>query len=217
MDTQYSERGPLNPLLIITIVLSVAMVGLAIFGVWSFLNYNDQKNNVDQKIEAAIAEARRQQSEEDEAKFAEREKQPTKLFVGPEDLGRVEFHYPKTWSGYVDKSGGNGTYEAYFQPGVVPPLGSSTPYALRISIENKAYDQVLNDYQDEVKKGEVRSSAATVNGESGNRLEGKIDKDIDGVLLLFKVRDKTLKVYTQSRAFQADLDNIILPSLVFNR
>ena len=224
MDAQSSysyndhQRGDFNPLIIVVIVLTVLTIGLGGFGIWSFLNFNDQKNNVDEKIAAAVAEAKREQSVEDEAKFAEREKQPTKQFVGPEDLGRVEFHYPKTWSGYVDNLGqGSGTYEAYFQPGVVSPISGGTPYALRVSIDNESYDSVLEGYQAQVKEGELKSSAVTVNGETGTRLEGKFDDEIDGVMILLKVRDKTLRVYTESRTFQPDLENIILPSLVFNR
>lgn len=219
MEKQTSyERGELNSLLIVTIVLAVLVVGLGGFGIWSYLNYTDQKNNVDQKIDVAVAEAKRVQSEEDELKFAEREKQPTKQFVGPDELGRVEFNFPKTWSGYVDKLGqGSSNYEAYFMPGTVPPLSSKTPYALRITVENKTYEDTLERYQDKVRKGELRSTPATIQGESGTRIEGKFSKEVDGVMVVFKVRDKTLMVYTESRTFQPDFENIILKSLIFKR
>jgi len=201
---------------VITIVLSVLVLGLGGFSIWSFVNYSDQKNNVDQKVEQAVSAAKLKQSQDDEVKFADREKQPNKQFVGPEDLGRVEFNYPKTWSGFVEKSQANG-YEAYFMPGVVPPLNSNTPYALRITIESKSYESVIDSYQEKVKKGELRSTPVTIQGENGNRLEGKFSKDIDGVMVIFKVRDKTLRVYTESRTFQPDFENIILKSLIFNR
>ncbi len=219
METQTSyERGEFNPLLIVTIVLAILMVGLGGFGIWSYVNYTDQKNNVDQKVEAAVADAKRKQSEEDEAKFAEREKQPTKQFVGPDELGRVQFNFPKTWSGYIEKLGsGAQAYEAYFMPGIVPPLSGSTPYALRVTIEPKSYESILDGYQDKVRKGELRSTPVTIQGENGNRLEGKFSKEIDGVMVLFKVRDKTLKLYTESRTFQPDFENIILKSLIFSR
>jgi cytoskeletal protein RodZ len=217
MNTQTSiERGEVNPLVVITIVLGVLVVGLGGFSIWSFVNYSDQKNNVDQKVEQAVSAAKLKQSQDDEVKFADREKQPNKQFVGPEDLGRVEFNYPKTWSGFVEKSQATG-YEAYFMPGVVPPLNSNTPYALRITIENKSYESVIDSYQEKVKKGELRSTPVTIQGENGNRLEGKFSKDIDGVMVIFKVRDKTLRVYTESRTFQPDFENIILKSLIFNR
>lgn len=212
------QRGEVNPLLLISIVLTILVLGLGSFSIWAFVNYTDQKNNVDQKISAAVANAKRQQSNDDEAKFAEREKQPTRVFAGPDDLGRVQVNYPKTWSVYVDKDGsGNSNYEAYFAAGVVPPILSRTPYALRITIENKSYEDVLKVYQELVKKGDLRSSPVTLQGQTGTRLDGKFSKDISGSMVLFKVRDKTLEVHTQSPTFVSDYDNIILPSLIFNK
>lgn len=211
------QQGGVNPLVVVNIVLVVLVLGLTGATIWAYTRYTDQKNNVDQKIAAAVADAKRQQGNEDESKFAEREKQPTRTFIGPEDLGRVQLSYPKTWSVYVDKNGGaSSDYQAYFQPNVVPPLVSKTPYALRVSIENKSYDQVLLAYQDLVKKGELKSSPVAIQGQNGNRLDGNFSKDIQGSMVLFKVRDKTLEVYTQSRTFQADFDQIILASLNFN-
>lgn len=102
-------------------------------------------------------------------------------------------------------------------PGIVPPLSGSTPYALRVTIEPKSYESILDGYQDKVRKGELRSTPVTIQGENGNRLEGKFSKEIDGVMVLFKVRDKTLKLYTESRTFQPDFENIILKSLIFSR
>jgi len=218
MDTQNSyERGGLNPLILIVVVLSIVVVGLAGFGIWAYINYGDAKTNLDDKINAAVADAKRAQSATDEAQFAEREKQPTKQFVGPDDLGRVSFLFPKTWSGYVDKLGtSSSNYEAYFQPGTVPPLDSGTPYALRITILNKSYEDTLAGFQEKVKKGDVHTTTATIDGQTGSRLDGKIETNIDGVMVLLKLRDKTLEVYTESRTFQPDFDNTILSSLKFN-
>ncbi len=212
------ERGEVNPLLLISIVLTILVLGLGSFGIWSYVNYSDQKNNVDQKISAAVADAKRQQTSDDQASFAEQEKQPTRQFIGPDDLGRVQVNYPKTWSVYVDKDGsGTNNYEAYFAAGVVPPIDSKTPYALRITVENKTYDDVLKAFQDTVKKGDLKSSPVTLQGQTGTRLDGNFSKTVSGSMVLFKVRDKTLEVYTQSPTFASDYNNIILPSLIFNK
>jgi hypothetical protein len=212
------ERGDFNPLIVVIIILGVMVVGLSSFSVWAYINYNEQKNNVDQKVGAAVAEAKRLQAEEDETKFAEREKLPTRQFVGPDDFGHVSFQYPKTWSAFVSRLGtGGANYEAYLQPGVVPPLDSQTPYALRITILDRKYESVLNDYQQTVKDGKIRSTQTTVNGDNATRMEGQIEQSVDGVMILAKIRDKTLKVYTESRTFQPDLDNTIIPSLQYNR
>lgn len=213
-----SEYGEVNPLLLISIVLTVLVLGLGAFSIWAYVNYADQKNNVDQKISAAVADAKQQQTTVDEAQFAQREKQPTIQFTGPADLGGVRLNYPRTWSVYVGSDGTQGSnYEAYFSPGVVPPITGKDPFALRITIVNRTYDTILLTYQDQVKKGALKSSSVTAQGESGTRLDGNFTPTISGSMVLFKVRDSTLEVYTQSPTFASDFDNIILPSLTFNK
>jgi len=211
------QAGEVNPLLLISIVLTILVLGLGSFSIWSYVNYTDQKNNVDQKISAAVSDAKRQQGVEDQTKFAEQEKQPTRQFVGPDDLGRVQLNYPKTWSVYVDQDGAStSNYEAYFSVGVVPPVKGNTPYALRVTIVKKSYESILQTFQEQVKKGELKSSPVTLQGQNGTRLDGNFSKDIKGSMVIFKVRDKTLEVYTQSPTFVPDYEQIILPSLTFN-
>lgn len=218
MQKRHSESGEVNPLLLISVVLTILVLGLGSFSIWAYVNYNDQKDNVDQKISAAVATAKKQQSDVDASKFAEQEKQPTRKFTGPSDLGSVELSYPKTWSVYIDKDGSNNTnYEAYFSPGVVPPITSKAPYALRVTVEKKGYEDVLQGYNNKVKKGELKSSAITLQGQTGTRLDGSFSDDVKGSMVLFKVRDKTLEVYTQSDTFASDYEKIILPSLSFNK
>ncbi len=219
MSAKYNanQAGEVNPLLLISIILTILVLGLGSFSIWSYVNYTDQKNNVDQKISAAVADAKRQQSTDDEAKFAEREKQPTRQFIGPDDLGRVQLNYPKTWSVYVDQDGaGTSNYESYFSTGVVPPVKGKTPYALRVTIIKKSYESILQTFQEQVKKGDLKSSPITLQGQTGTRLDGSFTKDIQGSMVIFKVRDKTLEVYTQSPTFVPDYNQIILPSLTFN-
>jgi len=212
-----SESGEVNPLLLVSVVLTILVLGLGSFSIWAYVNYNDQKDNVDQKISAAVATAKKQQSDADATKFAEQEKQPNRKFTGPSDLGSVELSYPKTWSVYVDKDGSNSNYEAYFAAGVVPPISGKTPYALRVTVERKAYEDVIQAYQSKVKKGELKSSSITLQGQTGTRLDGSFSDDVKGSMVLFKVRDKTLEVYTQSDTFTSDYEKIILPSLSFNK
>ena len=209
-----NERGAAG--LVIACVISIILV--LIFGsvmIWALVNYNDQKTNVDAKITAAVADAKKAQAEEDESKFAEREKDPNKDFVGPSDLGQIQFKYPKTWSAYKNIETAS-TLEAYLQPGVVHPVSSRQAYALRVSVLDRPYEQELKTYQGLVQKGDLRSSPVTVNGFNGNRIDGKFSKDIEGSMVVFKVRDKTLKIFTESPTFRGDFDGIILKTLKFN-
>ena len=102
------ESGSANPLLVASILLALLSAGLAGFGIWSYTNYLDQKNNTDAKIETAVTKAKSVQAAVLEKDFVEREKQPYTKFNGPDDLGHVSFDYPKTWSVYVEKNGSLG-------------------------------------------------------------------------------------------------------------
>lgn len=211
------EAGAVNPLLIVSILLTLLSAGLAGFGFWAFSQYQDHKNNVDSKIAVAVVDAKKEQTAIDEKDFAEREKQPTRAFVGPDDFGRVTFQFPKTWSAYVAKDGeGGGAYEAYLQPGVVPPVANTTPFATRVVVEDKQYEQVLKNYEALVKKGTLKSSPITIGSFNGVRLDGEFSKDRKGTAVIFKIRDKALTVASDADAFRGDFNDIVLKSLTFN-
>lgn len=57
------------------------------------------------------------------------------------------------------------------------------------------------------------------NVQPGIKLDGAIGQSQQGAqngsMVIIKVRDKTLKIYTQSTSFSADFTKIILPSLTF--
>lgn len=211
---QKRQEGAVSGLLIANVVLLLLVMAFGSVMIWALVNYNDQKSNVNAKVEVAVAEAKKIQSQEDDKKFAELEKAPYRQFVGPDDLGRVTFSYPKTWSVYIDKEGQS--YEAYLHPLTVHPVSSNRPYAARVSISDKTYDKSLAEYEGLVKKGDLKSSPVTINGFTGNRLDGKFNKDVEGSMVLFKVRDKTLRVYTESPTFRTDFNEIVLKTFSFN-
>jgi hypothetical protein len=205
------EQGAVSGSLIAIIGLIVLVLGCGGAAIWAYSNYNEQKTNVDGKISLAIATAKKEQGDVDEAKFAEREKEPNRQFVGPDDYGRVTFNYPKTWSVYEakDVTQNGGTYEAYLNPVSVPPISSVQQFALRVTIEQRDYDKVVSTYESFVKKGDLRTSAATSNGNSGTRLDGNFSKDIRGAAVIYKIRDKTLTIRTDADTFKPDFENII--------
>lgn len=216
MNHSSSQAGSVNPLLIASILLALLSAGLGGLSVWAFANYQDQKNNTDAKIEAAVTKAKATQSAELEKNFIEREKQPYAKFNGPDDLGRVTFDYPKTWSVYVENNGSKGDYEAYLNPGSVPTVSTSQPFATRVVIDDRTYEDTLRSYEGLVKKGSLKSSPITANGFTGVRLDGAFSKTREGSSVIFKVRDKTLLISTDATTFRADFDGIVLKSLDFN-
>lgn len=196
--------------LIIKIVLIFVSVASLAFAGWSFVSYLNQKKDVDTKIEAAVSEAKKTQVDADEAKFAEREKEPNRQFIGPDDYGQVTFSYPKTWSMYVGKDASSGgSYEAYLNPITVQTISTTQQYALRVTILQSDYDTVVSGYNALVKKGDLVSSSVTINGNNGVRLDGSFSKDIRGSEVIFKIRDKTLTIRTDANTFKPDFDALI--------
>ncbi len=212
------EYGGVSGSLIAIIGLVILVVVAGSLAIWAYLNYTEQKTNVDGKVSLAVAEAKKEQGDIDEAKFAEREKEPNRQFVGPDDYGRLTFNYPKTWSVYVakDVSTSGGTYEAYLNPVTVPPVSSIQQYGLRVTIEQRDYDAVIRSYEALVKKGDLRSSATSANGNDGTRMDGSFTRDIRGAAVIYKIRDKTVTLRTDADTFKPDFENII-KTIKFNQ
>lgn len=217
MNRTLRERGVTNIWLLLSITFIITTLAAAGVMTWALLNYFDQKDNVDTKVATAVATAKKEQADKDEANFTEREKEPNRQFAGPDDYGSLAFNYPKTWSVYVDKDASTGDiYQAYLNPVSVPPVKATEQYALRVTIESKDYDQVLASYESLVKKGDLKSSAVKANEQNGTRLDGSFTKDIRGAAVIFKIRDKTVTLRTDADTFKADFDALVA-TLTFNQ
>lgn len=210
--SSYRQQGNHMALLFVTIGISVFTVIFAGLAVWAFMNYKDQKDNVDDKISQAVADAEKKQGDELEAKFTQREKEPLKSFAGPADYGTLEFKYPKTWDLYVANDGsstGDG-YDAYLNPGSVPSITSKdSRYALRVSIVNTSYEEILGNFQARVQKGDLKSSPTKANGQTGTRLDGLFSKDVRGAAVVYKIRDKTAIIRSDADTFKPDFEKLI--------
>jgi hypothetical protein len=210
------ESGIMNTWMIVGVTFIIVTIIAGGAATWAIINYYDQKTNVDNKVDTAVATAKKDQADSDEAKFTARDKEPNRAFVGPDDYGRLSFNYPKTWSVYVNKDVTNGgTYEAYLNPVSVPPVSAAQQYALRVTIEEKDYDKVLATYDSLVKKGDLKSSAVKAGDQNGTRLDGSFSKDIRGSAVVFKIRDKTVTLRTDADTFKADFDALIA-TITFN-
>lgn len=208
------EQGGIDGAMIAVILLSLGVVVMGALAGWLYVQYNDQKTNVDAKVSSAVAEAKRKQAEDDDAKFAQREKEPNRQFIGPGDYGRLTFDYPKTWSVYIASDTSNGgDYQAYLNPLEVPPVsagGNSTQrFALRVVIQNKAMKDVVSQYDSLVQTGKLSSRTFDTNGQTGTRLDGSFSDDVRGAVVIFKIRDKTVSIFTDADTFKPDFENII--------
>jgi hypothetical protein len=216
-----NQSGAINILLIPLILLVLFFIGAMSFAAWAYQGRQDYKNNVDQKVDAAVVVAKQQQSVVKDKEFAEKEKSPFKTYNGPSAYGSLSVQYPKTWSGYVSDDTNNDPYvDGYFYPGVVPNTTSEKAvFALRIQVVQQSYSDVLSNLQNEVDEGKVKLAPyklPKVPSVIGSRLDGQVDNQKVGTMILLPMRDKTLKIWTNAPQFQGDLDTYILPNLTFS-
>lgn len=202
------------------IVMSVLFVGTAIFAVWAFMERQEYKHETDaivaREVEAAVA----QNTDELEAEFIEREKEPLTSYSGPSAYGGIRIAYPKTWSAYVLEHGqGSTPLEGYMHPGFVPDETGDTRLAVTFQVSTRSYQDSVRRFERAAERGEVTINpieAANVDGVTGTRIDGEITKDTQGSVVLFEIRDKTLMLTTRSPDYMDDFDNIILKNLTFN-
>jgi hypothetical protein len=213
-----NERGSIA--LIAALGVSVVLfIAAAAFGLWAFASRQDYKDNADKKIGAAVEVAKQQTATAKDKEFVEKEKSPVKGYTAPETFGKLNFQYPKNWSAYVDEKGSSGQgLDGYFHPNFVPGLQSGTNFALRVQVVSAAYDQVLRQFDSGVKSGAVRVSPyqpSKVANVVGARVDGQIDPKKQGSLVILPLRDKTIKIWTESDQFQGDFNNTVLANLTF--
>jgi hypothetical protein len=215
--TNESKGGLVKTIVIIVLAL-VAITFIGLF-IWIFMQYIEVREDIDGQISAAVAVAKEEQAVTLEAEFLEREKYPYNTFSGPADYGQLTFEYPRTWSVYVASDAANGgDFSAYFNPGQVNMVSSGTVNALRVEIRDKNFEDVSNEYQRYIdrKDSNLAIESITINGVSANLYGGKIpNTELNGYIVIFKIRDKTAVIQTDSVLFKGDFDRL-LSTITFN-
>lgn len=219
MSTPPKSGGGLK-LLPITVILAVLFIFTFIFAIWAFGQMQDYKNNSDKKAAAAVKVAETAQETKLNAEFAEKEKSPYKTYLSSADFGSVKIVYPKVWGAYVNETAqSNSPVDGYFHPNFVPKTTGEVPIALRVQVNSTPYSQSLSEFEGGVQAGELKASPVVVDGVkgvTGMRFTGKISGNYTGSVVLFPVRDKTLKIWTEIPANVNDLNNIVLKNLTFS-
>lgn len=207
-----NQQGILNPLVIPLVISGIVLIVASVMAVVYYGKYADQRDNNQIVTDAAVKEAEAAQKKKLDADFSEREKLPTRSYTSPTELGSVKLTYPKTWSVYVDL-GNNAEINFYAHPNYVP--ANNVNYALRMSVENKAFADIMKTYESPLKKGDLKATSVQASGVKGSRLDGFLKKDQEGSMVVFPLRDKTLKVWTENVEFRGDFDKIVLAALTF--
>ena len=222
-DTVVPEKPKLDMAEIIkTVAIVVAsLVAVTFIGlfIWKTTQYNAVSEDVNAQITKAVAVAKDEQATQLEEEFLTREKYPYRTFSGPADYGQLTFEYPKTWSVYVAADAANGgDYSAYFNPIEVNAVSTNTINALRLTIRDKDFESVAAEYQKAMDKKDtdLRVESVTFAGITANRYTGTIpNTDLSGYIVIFKIRDKTVVMQTDSVIFEEDF-NQLLETIKFN-
>ena len=206
---------------IVIIALTLALLTFIGLFIWVSLERNDLQENLDEKVDVAVSKATDEQATKLEQEFLEREKYPFKTFSGPADYGQLTFEYPKTWSVYIAAAATTGgDFNAYLNPNQVDAVGEDTINALRVTIRNKSFEDVSQEYQRAMdrKDSNLTMESTTIgNGKiTANRYTGTIpNTDLSGYIVTFKIRDKTAIMQTDSVVFTDDF-NKLLETVTFN-
>jgi hypothetical protein len=211
------QTGAMNLLVIPLVLLFLALMGVSVFAYTSYMQAEDYKNNVDQKVTAAVDVVSEKISAQKEKDFAEKEKFPYDTYVAPEAAGSLKIQYPKTWSAYIIAPTGRSTtkpVDGYFQPGQVQSVSdANNSFALRVLVAQQAYDGIMKSFQSDQKAGKVTIQpyqSPNVPSLIGSRVVGEIKQKKQGTMIVLPFRDKTLQLWTESKDFNDDFDNIIL-------
>lgn len=208
--------------LIVAVVIAVLLlIAATIFAVWAYMGMQDYKSNSDKKSAAAVAKAEAAQKTALEAQFAEQEKQPNKTYTSPSQYGSVKLVYPKTWAAYVAESDSSSQpVDGYFYPNFVPNISGKNSYYLRVQVVNTPYQSVVKPYEDKAKQGTVKVSAfkpeQVKDASAGVRVDGLLDSNTKGSMVVLPVRDKTLKIWTENDASAGDFNTIVLKNLSYS-
>lgn len=220
MTRKGNEYGAISGLLLSLILVSLLLVGAISFGVWAFMGRQDYKDNSDAKVAAAVEENTKKVQAEDAANYAEEAKNPLATHTGPSEYGSVQIKYPKTWSVYAITDGSSIPLSLYAQPKVVPSVEDpESRFALRVEVTTDSYSQTVEAYLGMQEAGENTAKPFALKknpDQKGLRFEGTLDNDIKGIMVVLPMRDRALKIWTESTSYASDFNNIILPNASFS-
>lgn len=221
MTSKSRQAGAINLLAIPLVLVTVLLFGVAAVAYTFYGQATDYKNNVDQKVAVAVDAASEKISAQKDKDNEEKNKFPYNRYDGPDSYGALRILYPKTWSAHISeaRTRTNKPVEGWFAPGFVPATGDeNNTFALRVVVEQRTYDAVLREYQGNVKSGKIAAQpyqSPNVPNIVGTRLEGEVISKKQGAMIIMPLRDKTLRMWTESRDYVADFNNIILPNFSF--
>lgn len=228
-NTPLQNYSPMTPkhsppifLIISLVIVAILLVIACIMAFMFYAKAADYKNNTDQKISAAVDQSNKSLTSELQSKFDEQQKSPNKTYTSPAEDGSISFSYPKTWSAYIlEQNNGNTALDGYFQSNFVQSTANNkNNFDLRMMVSTQSYNNVLNQYQSNIKNGSLKSSpyvdANVKNATPGVRLDGQLNTNKQGSMVIVPIRDKVLQLWTENSSSTNDFNNVVLKTLTYS-
>ncbi len=219
-------RGEMNILLIVLTLVVLILFGTGGFAYWAYSNMTKYRYHADQVAAAAVKAANTTLTKQLNNQFAEKEKNPYKVYTGPSTYGSLHITYPKTWSAFMSVNNQSDTYmDGYFYPDVIPNTSqtdssaATVNFALRVQVLQGNYADILGNYQGQTESGIVQVQPyhlPQVPTVIGSEITGQIQDNKTGTLIILPVRNYTLEIWTEGTQFLPDFTNIILPNFTFS-
>lgn len=201
------------------VVLSFLLVGSLVFGLMMFSSQQKYKNNTDQIVAQQVKIAVDNNSTAKDNEFAELNKSPVKTYSGSSDYGSIVLKYPKTYSAYVDtQTQSNIPINGYFHPNFVPGVQSGSTYALRLQVggsyneELQKFDSLAQDRKVSVKPYRFPN----IKSVTGVKVTGQLTQTVNGTMILVPLRDKSIKLWTETDQFEKDFNKYVLANFKFS-
>ena len=204
--------------LMFAIIFGALFVGASVFGFWAFGEMNKYKNDTEEIVADAVTVAVDEAETTLENEFVEREKLPTKKYVGPTTYGSVTFDYPKTWSIYEVQQESGIVLNLYGHPKSVREDDGTRTYALRLTLTPTTYDNQVKNYESYIDSNVLKATPfrlKNVQQVLGTQYRGEIRQGVQGLMTILPLRDRSLVITSESDQFFGDYTDIILDSLTF--
>ncbi len=221
LSMKHNQNG-FSTLLFSFIATIILLIVVIVFSVWAYSGRQKYKNNVRDIVNAAVNKAVANQKNIDNQQFLVAEQSPYTAYYGPQSYGSLVVQYPKTWSSYVNTTGGNYPLDGYFFPGTLTSVSDNSPvnFALRIRVDNEPYSQVISQYSSLQSSGLVTVSSYSlpkVPSVVGVKVTGQMlsNAQKNATDIILPLRSQTLEIWTEGGSYLSNF-NTILQSLVFS-
>ena len=196
-----------NPTLVIAVLGAATLLFLAL---WIVALSQASSGANDAKIahQQGVSEGQATQAKIDEDKLNTLVNSPYKTYVAPSVYGGLEVKYPKTWNAMVTESSSGATLTLILHPDILT-AANATKAATRITMTQSLIDTVLKAYQDQIKKGTLKSQTVMVAGISATRVEGSFDGKTQAVITFVPVRDKVITIYCDDVQYISAYNDIV--------